>query len=198
MTSMEGKLQRALHKAEGEHEVQKEDMTRMQAGLVLGNMYVQRTQKQLNTAEEKSKKSRKRHLLQDGRAKYYTGDEFWEACVEDEQCQETEAEEKQRGQERREARAVELEQWKEQNDEIRARNKVRKDKWENDVKLWEAERDCAKALRKRPRWNKPKLGNERLLPRPTCTEEGDGEEVEDEPKDEEEDELDSDLDDDDR
>ncbi|KAG2370204.1 hypothetical protein BDR07DRAFT_1386763, partial [Suillus spraguei] len=47
------------------------------------------------------------------------------------------------------------------------RNEARRTAYRDQVKLWEAERDQASLERRRPAWNKPKLGKlEAPLPRP--------------------------------
>ena len=68
----------------------KEVMMGMQARVVLANIYTSQVQGQLQAAEEKKKKKEKTRLMGDGKAKFFSGDEFYNLCVEDSQRREDE------------------------------------------------------------------------------------------------------------
>ena len=64
-------------------------MVGMQAGVVLVNIYASEVQGQLQAAEGKKQKGKKR-LVGDRKAKFFSGDDFYALCVEDEKRQQEE------------------------------------------------------------------------------------------------------------
>jgi hypothetical protein len=84
-------LQNALRESEARDEARKELMLAMQAGVVLAGMYIDRAQEQLQATEEKERKNGKKRLMGDGKAKLFTGDEFYNLCIADEQEREKDA-----------------------------------------------------------------------------------------------------------
>jgi hypothetical protein len=83
-TIHEQDLRDALIEAETRDAMRKEQMVGMQAGIVLANLYASRVQGQLQAAEERKQKKGKR-LMGDGKAKLFSGEEFYALCVEEEQ-----------------------------------------------------------------------------------------------------------------
>jgi hypothetical protein len=83
-TAHEINLRNALVEARARDEARKECMVGMQASVILSNLYVSRVQGQLQANEEKKGKKGKKRLLGDGKAKFFSGDEFYALCVEDE------------------------------------------------------------------------------------------------------------------
>ena len=168
-------------------------MAGLQAGVVLSNVYTSEVQQQLQAAEEKSKKKGKRRLMGDGKAKLFSGDEFFALCVEDErQRKEDEAEAEQR-KTLREAFAATLAAWKRNCDAIRERNKERKQRFEEAVIAWEEEKQVAKCEKRRPGWPQPKWKrdfNPEVLPeRPKRSSEGEEEGSDDAADSEENDDI---------
>ena len=127
----------------------------MQASFVLANIYTSQVQKQLQAAEGKWKKGKKR-LIGDGKAKFFTGDEFFTLCVEDEQRrEEEEAEAKQRWTQR-EGHAAVLVAWKTHCDGIKEENRCKPQEFERVMTQWEQEKASAKAEGRRSGWQKPR------------------------------------------
>ena len=136
--------------------MRKERMVGMQAGVILANIYSSRVQGQLQAREEKKKDKGKKRLMGDGKAKFFSGDEFYAMCVEDER-QRAEGEAKaveRKGQ--REIHAVALVTWKKDCDGIRERNRMKKMEYDAAVIKWEAEKAAAKLEGRRQGWQKPK------------------------------------------
>jgi hypothetical protein len=155
MTKHEQNLRDALIESEARDAARKECMVGMQAGVVLANIYSSRVQGQLQAREEKTKNKGKR-LMGDGKAKFFSGDQFYAMCVEDErQRAEGEAEAAER-RSRRESHVAALAAWKKDCDGIRDRNREKKMKYDAAVIKWEAEKAAAKLERRRPGWPKPK------------------------------------------
>ncbi|KAJ7229204.1 hypothetical protein GGX14DRAFT_346894 [Mycena pura] len=184
-TAQETELMLALEESEGRDNSRKRSMVQMQASTVLAGMYSNRAQTQLQAAEErKRRKTAGNRRMGDGKAKYFSGDDFFRLCEEDEQKKKDEAVEKEKRQEDRETHAVRVAMWQEANDGIRARNAERRATFSTDVAAWEAEKTAAKATRRRPGWIKPKLaeyGIELLLPKPKKhVQDGEEDEEEDE------------------
>ncbi|KAJ6555225.1 hypothetical protein B0H10DRAFT_1727415, partial [Mycena sp. CBHHK59/15] len=115
-----------------------------------------RAQMQLQGVEERKTKKRGRQKMGDGKAKYFTGDEFFQLCVEDEAAKEAEAAEKEQRRDQRENHASELATWKKKNDDIRSRNEEKKARFGVNKAAWEVERTTAKSEKRRPSWTKPK------------------------------------------
>lgn len=147
-------------------------MAQMQASTVLSTLYVGQVQKQLNASEEKAKKKHPHHVLNDGKAKYMTGDKFSAACEADAAQQEKEVAEKEEHRFQRLHKSGVLAEWKKQNEVIRKHNEARWKEWEAAVKLWEAERADSKAEKRWLGWSKLKLNWEKLIPYPIFADEG--------------------------
>ena len=180
-TAHEQELQIALRESEARDEARKESMIAMQAGLVLAGMYVDRAQEQLQSAEEKKDKKGKKRLMGDGKAKLFTGDDFYNLCVADEQERVNDAAAKEQRHIQKETHVAALVEWKKTNDAIRERNEAKKENFRNALKAWEDEKDAAKRDKHRPGWTKPKwkeYSPETLLVRPKRAEvEGEDEEL---------------------
>jgi hypothetical protein len=144
-------------------------MVNMQAGAVLSNMYASRAQTQLQTQETRKSRKKGKRKMGDGKAKYFTGDEFYQLAVEDERQRLEEEAGKDQRKTQRAAHAIELVEWKKENDAIRERNEAKKQLMAADVEAWEAEKQAAKEEKRRRGWEKPKwkdYGPEVLLQRP--------------------------------
>ncbi|KAJ7226500.1 hypothetical protein B0H12DRAFT_1030463 [Mycena haematopus] len=168
-TAQEAELISALRESEGRDNGRKRSMVEMQASTVLAGLYNSRAQSQLQAAEERKRRKMGNKKMGDGKAKYFSGDDFYQLCVEDDQKKEDEAAEKEKRRAEREAHAERVATWQEANDGIRARNAERRTEYAVDVAAWEVERTAAKADRRRSGWPKPKLadyGIETLLPKP--------------------------------
>jgi hypothetical protein len=156
MTAHEQSLRNALIESEARDMLRKERMVGMQAGVVLANIYSSRVQGQLQAREEKKKNKGKKRLMGDGKAKFFSGDEFYAMCVEDErQRAEGEAEAAERKSQRENHAAV-LAAWKKECDGIRDRNREKKTEYQAAVIEWEAEKAAAKLEKRRAGWPKPK------------------------------------------
>ncbi|KAJ3831187.1 hypothetical protein F5878DRAFT_667818 [Lentinula raphanica] len=90
-TEQERKLREALLEAEARDGARKEMMIEMQAGVILSNIYVAQVNKQLQSKKDKEKSKGKGKLMGDGKAKLFTGDEFFQLCKahEEQQPQDT-------------------------------------------------------------------------------------------------------------
>jgi hypothetical protein len=113
-------------------------------------------QGQLQAREEKKKDKGKKRLMGDRKAKFFSGDEFYAMCMEDEwQQAEGEAEAAER-KSQRENHVTALAAWKKECDGIRDRNREKKMEYQAAVIEWEAEKATAKLERRRAGWPKPK------------------------------------------
>ena len=156
MTAHEEDLRTALIESEARDATRKERMVGMQAGVVLANIYSSRVQSQLQAREEKSKNKGKKRLMGDGKAKLFSGDDFYTMCVEDErQRAEAEVEVAER-KSQQENHGVALTAWKKECHDIRDRNREKKTEYDAAVIKWEAEKGAAKLEKRRPGWPKPK------------------------------------------
>jgi hypothetical protein len=179
-TAREAELMLALQESEGRDNSRKRSMAEMQASTVLAGMYNNRAQAQLQAVEERKRRKTRRRKMGDGKAKYFSGDGFYQMCVEDDEKKEQEAAEKLRRAADREAHTGRLATWQEANDAIRARNAERREEYSADVASWEAEKTAAKAEKRRTKWAKPKLadyGIELLLDKPKKGDQDEREEV---------------------
>jgi hypothetical protein len=160
-------------------------MLEMQASTVLAGMYNERAQSQLQAAEERKRRKTGNRKMGNGKAKYFSGDNFYKMCVEDEQKKLDEMAEKEKRQAEREVYAQKLATWQGANNAIRARNSERREEFAADVAAWEDEKTAAKVAKRRPAWAKPKIADyeiEVLLPK---TKKKELEEQEDDGEDEE-------------
>ncbi|KAJ3746480.1 hypothetical protein DFH05DRAFT_953283 [Lentinula detonsa] len=171
----ESDLRDALMESEGRDAARKEDLILVQAGAVISNLYAMRANKQMQGSEEKAKNrgKGKKRLMGDGKAKLFTGDEFYGLCLDDEQKRQQELDDAHERRDMQQAHAGKLAEWKKQNDRIKERNEGKKVEYNKAVAAWEAERDQAKAEKRRTQWTKPKWREEyqpeNLLPRPKKT-----------------------------
>ncbi|KAJ6632593.1 hypothetical protein B0H10DRAFT_2206951 [Mycena sp. CBHHK59/15] len=124
-------------------------MLDMQAATVLAGMYSNRAQSQLQAIEERKQKKRGKRKMGDGKAKYFSGDDFHQLCLDDEKAKEDEAVEKEQRRVQREAHASELAEWKKNNAAIRARNEAKKAKYAADKAAWDVESVAAKLQKHR-------------------------------------------------
>lgn len=168
-TEHEQKLRDALLESEARDESRKESMIGMQAGVILANMYSSQVNKQLQAKEEKQRNKGKKRLMGDGKAKLFTGDEFYTLVVEDERQREEVANNANERRDARLAHAERVSEWKRENEAIKERNEVKKKQLVEAVARWEAEKELAKAQKRKPGWIKPKwrdFNPEKLKPRP--------------------------------
>lgn len=150
-------------------------MVQMQAGAVLAGMYMSRAQAQLQAQETRKSRKKGKRKMGDGKAKYFTGDKFFQLAVDDTR----ERDEEEAGKEQRktqcEAHTVELAAWKKENDSIRELNEAKKAALAADVEGWEVEKQEAKEEKRKRGWEKPKWKDyhpEVLLPRPKKSADG--------------------------
>lgn len=188
LTAHEHSLRDALLESEVRAETRKEMMMEMQAGVVLANIYTSRVQGQLHASEQKKNKKGKKRLMGDGKAKYFTGDDFYALCVEDDQRRKDEEAAAKEREASKQSHAEALAAWNKINDAIRRRNKDKKDVYAEAVATWEAERDLARSEKRRACREKPKWKDwspEKLLPRPKKSVEEEKEEEKEEDNDDE-------------
>lgn len=105
----------------------------------------------------------------DGKAKFFSGDDFYALCVEEDQRRKDEEVAAKEWEVLKQSHAEALAAWNKVNDAIRQRNKDKKDIYMEALSAWEAERDNAKLEKRQARWEKPKWKEwspEKLLPRP--------------------------------
>lgn len=155
-TAREQELVDALREADSRDTARKRWMVNMHAGAVLSNMYASRAQTQLQTQETRKSRKKGKRKMGDGKAKYFTGDEFYQLAVEDERQRLEEEAGKDQRKTQRAAHAIELVEWKKENDAIRERNEAKKQLMVADVEAWEAEKQAAKEEKRRRGWEKPK------------------------------------------
>lgn len=168
-TVHEQALRDALLESKVRDETRKELITEMQAGIVLANIYTSRVQGQLHSSEQKRNKKGTKRLMGDGKAKYFTGDDFYTLCVEDDQRRRDEEVAAKEREESKQNHAEVLAAWIKINEAIRQRNKDKKEAYAEAVTTWEAERDVARVEKRRACREKPKWKDwnpEKLLPRP--------------------------------
>jgi len=106
-----------------------------------------------------------------GKAKLFTGDKFYNLCVEDEQEREKDTTDKEQWCIQRETHTATLMEWKKKNDAIRERNEAKKVIFNEALKAWEDDRDAARREKQWSRWTKPKwkdYGPEVLIQCPKC------------------------------
>ncbi|KAJ7205221.1 hypothetical protein GGX14DRAFT_368115 [Mycena pura] len=168
-TAREAAFMQALDESEARDNSHKRAMVEMQASTMLADMYSKRAQSQLQGAEERKRRKTGNRKMGDGKAKYFSGDDFYKLCVEDEQRKEEEVAAKERRQADKEVHAGRIAAWQEANEAIRTRNAARREEYATDIATWEVEKTAAKAEKRRPGWLRPKLADyelEVLLPRP--------------------------------
>ena len=154
-TALENDLQHALAESEARDSARKYTMTGMQAGVVLSNVYTRTVQQQLQAVEEKNKKGKKRQLMGDGKAKFFSGDEFYMQCEEQERWLQEEEETAEEKRKQRETHALVIAAWERERNLVRGRNKERKEKFDAAVAAWEVEKALAKQEKRRLGWQKP-------------------------------------------
>ncbi|KAJ7724119.1 hypothetical protein B0H16DRAFT_1597172, partial [Mycena metata] len=114
-----------------------------------------RAQAQLQAAEERKRRKTGKRKMGDGKAKYFSGDDFYCLCVEDDEKKEQEAAEKLKRAADREAHTSRLATWQEANEAIRTKNAERRAEYSTDVASWETKKAAAKAEKRRPNWPNP-------------------------------------------
>ncbi|KAJ7720262.1 hypothetical protein B0H16DRAFT_1336119 [Mycena metata] len=181
LTEQERQFADALRESEARDEQRKASLIEVQAGAVLGGMWNKRAQVQLQTQETRKARRKGKGRMGDGKAKWFTGDDFFELAKKDalERAEETVGKEQRKV--AREAHTVELAVWKRDNERVRERNEARKVTFDADTAAWEAEKEAAKAEKRKRGWEKPKRKEynfETLLPRPKKVVEDDEEDGE--------------------
>ncbi|KAJ7019762.1 hypothetical protein C8F04DRAFT_1146806 [Mycena alexandri] len=171
LSAREQELVDALREADARDTARKLSMIEMQAGVLLAGMYSTRAQTQLQAQETKTTKKKKggRRKMGDGKAKYFTGEDFFRMAQQDALDKEEEEANKEKRKVDKESRAGVLADWQAMNNAIRDRNEAKKVTFSADVVAWEAERDEARAEKRKRAWDKPKWKDytpELLLPRP--------------------------------
>jgi hypothetical protein len=86
-------------------------MVQMQAGAVLAGMYMSRAQAQLQAQETRKSRKKGKRKMGDGKAKYFTGDKFFQLAVDDTRERDEEEAGKEQRKTQHEAHAVELAAW---------------------------------------------------------------------------------------
>jgi hypothetical protein len=166
-TEAEHELQVALQESGQREEETKRQMIGLQAASVLQIQYCDRVRGQLAAQEEKAGRKKGTRLVGDGLPRMLTGDVFVAQVITHENAMEAEAREKEMRAKRRAERSEELAHWKREEIERKERNKATRANFEAQKLEWEAERDLAKLEKRRPQWNKPKMGIiEKPVPRP--------------------------------
>ncbi|KAJ6534094.1 hypothetical protein B0H19DRAFT_1271841 [Mycena capillaripes] len=135
-------------------------------------MYNKRVQTQLQAQETQRAWRKGKGRMGDGKAKWFTGDDFFNLTKEDAHQREEEAERKEQRKVAQEAHAAELAVWKRDNERIWERNEAKKVMFATDTEAWEAEKAAAKTEKCKRAWEKPKWKDynlESLLPRPRKT-----------------------------
>jgi hypothetical protein len=115
----------------------------------------------------------------DGKAKYFTGDEFFQLLLDDERRQKEEEVGKEQRKVARDAHSLKLVAWKKGNE----RNEVKKVTLAADLAAWEVEKQEVKQERHKAGWENPKwkdYGPEVLLVRPTKADKDDEDDEESE------------------
>ncbi|KAJ7110299.1 hypothetical protein C8R43DRAFT_863894, partial [Mycena crocata] len=119
----------ALREAEERDGKRKEAMIEMQAGTILVGMYANRAQAHIQATEHKKAK-KGRAKMGDGKAKYLTGDTFFQLCQDHEKDKAKAVADKDQRQADRETRASELASRQAKNERIRERNGERKKRYQ--------------------------------------------------------------------
>ncbi|KAJ6530593.1 hypothetical protein B0H19DRAFT_871096, partial [Mycena capillaripes] len=136
-TEQEWEFAQALQESEARDERRKASLISVQAGAVLSGMYNKRAQTQLQAQETRKARRKGKGRMGDGKAKWLTGDDFFNFTKEDARQREEEAEGKEQRKVAREAHAAELAVWKRDNEQIRERNDARKVTFAADTEAWE-------------------------------------------------------------
>ncbi|KAI0045574.1 hypothetical protein FA95DRAFT_1462509, partial [Auriscalpium vulgare] len=136
-TGYERLLQEALKEAEARDVARKKSMVAMQAGVVLQDMYVKRSQRQLQRQEEKQANKGKKRVLGDGFAHLLTRDAFYTAVENFEQAQEKEKLDKQARQDRRGEYREAVDLWRVQETARKARIKKKRAEYHTAVEAWQ-------------------------------------------------------------
>ncbi|KAJ7334640.1 hypothetical protein DFH08DRAFT_706956 [Mycena albidolilacea] len=158
-------------------------MIKMQASVILFGMYVLCAQTQLQAQETKKSCRKGKRKMGDGKAKYFTGDEFFQLVLDDEHRQKEEGVGKEQRKVVQDAHSLRLAAWKKGNKQIRERNEAKKVTLVADLAVWEVEKQEAKQERCKAGWEKPKwkdYGLEVLLVRPTKADKDDEDDEESE------------------
>ncbi|KAJ3897288.1 hypothetical protein F5879DRAFT_1031767 [Lentinula edodes] len=118
--------------------------------------------RQLQAKEEKKSTKGKKRLMGDGKAKLFSGDKFYQLCVDND----------------KKILRMRMNVGMQGRHKLkRSRNGRRITKQLKTVAAWEAEKEMAKAEKRKPRWNKPKwkyYNPEKMKPRPKKPAEDDG------------------------
>lgn len=146
----------SLLESEARDEGRNKSMIAMQAGVILANMYLGQVNKPLQAKEEKDRNMGKKRLMGDGKAKLFTGDEFFRLVVEDERQRQEVADNANEGRDARLAHAERISEWKRENEAIKEHNEVKKKQLVEAAARWETEKELAKAQKRKPGWVKPK------------------------------------------
>ncbi|KAJ7442313.1 hypothetical protein FB451DRAFT_1057607 [Mycena latifolia] len=168
-SAREQELVDALRESEAQDSVRKRSMVEMQAGVMLAGMYSNRAHTQLQAQETRRQRKSGKKRMGDGKAKYFTGDEFFNLAVNDARQREEDEVGKEQRKMQRAAHAAELALWKQKNEAIKQRNEAKRVTFASDSTAWELEKAAAKLEKRRPGWEKPKwkdYGAEQMLPRP--------------------------------
>ncbi|KAJ7351483.1 hypothetical protein DFH08DRAFT_694672 [Mycena albidolilacea] len=168
-TAQEAELLEALQESENRDMGCKRSMLEMQALTVVAGIYNSKAQSQLQAAEQRKRHKTGSRKMGDGKAKYFSGDAFFEMCEADEQKKLDEAVEKERRLAEREVQTGRIWTWQDANKVIRSRNVDRRAKYAVGVTAWKVEKTAAKVEKCWTGWLKPKLADyeiEALLPRP--------------------------------
>ncbi|KAG0700691.1 hypothetical protein DFH29DRAFT_1000931 [Suillus ampliporus] len=120
--------------------------------------YCDRVCGQLAAQEDKAGRKRGTRLVGDGLPCILTGDVFVAQVITHENAMEAEAKEKEMRAKRRAEHSEELAQWKIEEIERKERNWTTRAIFEAQKAEWKAEQDLAKLEKRRPQWNKPKMG----------------------------------------
>ncbi|KAJ7311745.1 hypothetical protein DFH08DRAFT_717916 [Mycena albidolilacea] len=182
-SAREQELVDALRDSDNRDNNRKRVMIEMQAGVILSGMYVSRAQTQLQAQETKKSRRKGKRKMGDGKAKYFTGDEFFQLALDDERRQKEEEAGKEHRKVAWDAHSLRLAAWKKGNERIRERNEAKKVTLAADLAAWEVEKQEAKQERHKAGWEKPKwkdYGPEVLLVRPTKADKDDEDDKESE------------------
>ncbi|KAJ7265173.1 hypothetical protein C8J57DRAFT_1069587 [Mycena rebaudengoi] len=168
-SELERELQEALRAEQDRNAIQKKQLVMMQSTLVLNGAYCDLVRGQLEAQEKSRAKKQKGRLVQDGLPRLLTARDFVDRVVHFQQAAETKEQELEKRRATRAERADAMKEWKALEATRKEANKGIREQHVLDVKAWEVERARAKALKQRPRWNKPKVSDKLFppIPRPT-------------------------------
>ncbi|KAI0741016.1 hypothetical protein C8Q76DRAFT_586492, partial [Earliella scabrosa] len=166
-TAFESELQTALQESESRDSARKRSLVEMQATTVLTGLYVDRVQQKAEAqAAEKEQPKKKQKLFAKGTPKLLTNDDMIKRVTDFQAAQQQEQAAKDARRKERDEYQKAMDVWKKEDQARKARNLKRREAFALEKAAWEEEVKLARAEKRKPVGEKPKLGLESPIPKP--------------------------------